>query len=54
MENAWQFMRDNWLLNRLFREQVDIVAQCCHQWNRLIDQPWRIMSIRLRDWALGF
>ena len=54
MENAWQFMRDNWLLNRVFHEQVDIVAQCWHHWNRLIDQPWRIMSIRLRDWALGF
>ena len=22
--------------------------------NKLIDQPWRIMSIGLRDWAHGF
>jgi len=23
-------------------------------WNKLVDQPWRIMSIGLRDWAHGF
>ena len=23
----------------------------CDAWNRLIDQPWLIMSIGLRDWA---
>jgi hypothetical protein len=32
----------------------DIVDHCCHHWNRLIDQPWRIMSIGLRDWTHGF
>jgi hypothetical protein len=54
MENVWQFMRDNSLSNRVFQDHNDIVAHCCHQWNRLIDQPWRIMSIGLRDWAHGF
>src|SRR3954468_15619992 len=29
----------------------DIVDHCCDAWNRLIDQPWLIMSIGLRDWA---
>src|SRR4051812_31548902 len=29
----------------------DIVDHCCDAWNRLIDQPWIIMSIGLRDWA---
>jgi len=23
-------------------------------WNKLVDQPWRIMSIGLRAWAHGF
>ena len=32
----------------------DIVDHCCHAWNKLVDQPWRIMSIGLRDWAHGF
>ncbi len=54
MENVWQFMRDNWLSNRVFQNYDDIVAHCCQHWNRLIDQPWRIMSIGLRDWAHGF
>jgi hypothetical protein len=50
MENAWQFMRANWPSNRIFKKYDDIVAHCCHHWNRLIDQPWRIMSI---DCAIG-
>lgn len=51
MESVRQFMRDNWLSNRVFRDHDEIVAQCCHDWNRLIDQPSRIMSIGLRDRA---
>ena len=26
MENVWQFMRDNWLSNRIFRDYDDIVG----------------------------
>ena len=26
----------------------------CHHWNRLVDQPWRTMSIGLGDWTLRF
>ena len=51
MENIWQFMRDNWLSNRIFAGYEDIVAHCCEAWNTLIDQPWRIISIGMRDWA---
>jgi transposase len=53
-ENVWQFMRDNWLSNRIFKSYADILDHCCHAWNKLIDQPWRIMSIGMRDWAHGF
>ncbi len=53
-ENVGQFMRDNWLSNRIFNSYDDIVDHCCDAWNKLIDQPWRIMSIGLRDWAHGF
>ena len=52
MENVWQFMRDNWLSNRVFTDHDDIVAHCCDRWNRLTDQPWR-MSLGLREWAHG-
>ena len=51
VENIWQFMRDNWLSNRVFKSYNDIVDHCCFAWNSLPDQPWQIMSIGLRDWA---
>src|SRR5499433_1001015 len=47
----WQFMRQNWLSNRIFKSFDDIVDHCCYAWNTLIDQPWKIMSIARRDWA---
>src|SRR6266567_4261324 len=51
-ENIWQFMRQNWLSNRIFKSFDDIVDHCCYAWNTLIDQPWKIMSIAYRDWAI--
>src|SRR3954465_8122159 len=45
VENVWQFIRDNWLSNRIFGSCEQIVDHCCDAWNRLIDQPWLIMSI---------
>jgi DDE superfamily endonuclease len=39
-ENIWQFMRQNWLSNRIFKSFDDIVDHCCYAWNTLIDQPW--------------
>ena len=38
-ENIWQFMRDNWLSNRIFKSYDDIVDHCCDAWNKLIDHP---------------
>jgi transposase len=54
VENIWQFMRDNWLSNRVFLSYDNLVDHCCDAWNRLIDQPWKIMSIGMRDWAHRF
>ncbi len=51
VENVWQFLRDNWLSNRVFNSHDDIVDHCCEAWNKLIAQPWKIMSIGHRDWA---
>jgi hypothetical protein len=53
VENVWQYLRDNWLSNRVFTSVADIVDHCCQAWNKLIDQPWTIMSIGLREWAQG-
>lgn len=51
VENIWQFVRDNWISNRVFASYDDILEHCCFAWNRLVDQPWKIMTIGLRTWA---
>ena len=51
VENIWQYMRDNWLSNRVFTSYRNILDHCADAWKRLADQPWTIMSIGLRDWA---
>jgi hypothetical protein len=39
--------------NRIFKSYDDVVDHGCEAWNKLVDQPWRIMSIGLRNWAHG-
>ncbi len=53
VENIWQFMRDNWLSNRIFEDYEAIVDACCDAWMRLMERPWKIMSIGLREWAFA-
>ena len=54
VENLWQFMRDNLLSNRVFASYDQLLDLSCQAWNAIMDQPWRIMSIGLRDWAHRF
>ena len=53
-ENVWQFMRDNWLSNRVFDNTGALIDHCCAAWTKLEAQPWIIMSLGLRDWAHRF
>jgi transposase len=53
VEHLWQFMRDNYLSNRISQDCDDIVDRCCAAWNKIAEQPWRIMSIGLRDGPRG-
>ncbi len=39
--------------NRVFASYDDIVGDCCDAWNKLVEEPWRIMSLGLREWAHG-
>jgi transposase len=50
-ENIWQYLRQNYLSNRVFATYDDILDAACEAWNRIIDSPWTIMSIGFRDWA---
>ena len=53
-EDVWAFMRDNWLSNRVFTCYDNLVDHCADAWNKLVAQPWRIMTLGLRDWAHRF
>jgi hypothetical protein len=35
VENISQFMRENWLSNRVFKSYEDIVDHCCQAWRKL-------------------
>ncbi len=50
-ENVWQYLRQNYLANRIFENYTAIVDACCDAWNSLMDQPERITSIATRAWA---
>ena len=43
VENVWQYMRQNWLSNRVFASYSDIVDHCCHAWNVFFFYDWGIM-----------
>lgn len=37
-ENIWQYLRQNYLPNRVFEDGNAIINACCHAWNSLIKQ----------------
>jgi transposase len=51
VENVWQYLRANWLSNRVFHSYDAILDAACEAWQKLIAQPDTITSIGLRDWA---
>lgn len=51
VENVWQYLRVNWLSNRVFDSYGAIIEAACEAWQKLIAQPQTITSIGMRDWA---
>jgi transposase len=51
VENVWQYLRQNWLSNRVFETYDAILDAACEAWNNLLDQPDKITSIGWRSWA---
>ena len=51
VENIWQYLRANWLSNRVFETYDAIIDAACNAWRKLIAQPQTIISIGMRDWA---
>jgi transposase len=50
-ENIWQYLRQNYLSNRVFATYTDIIDATCAAWNKLLAEPGRITSIATRKWA---
>ncbi len=51
VENIWQYLRANWLSNRVFEDYDAIIDASCEAWRNLIAQPQTITSIGMREWA---
>ena len=51
VENVWQFLRQNYLANRVFENYEAILDACCHAWRELVSAPNKIVSITQRNWA---
>ena len=51
VENIWQYLRANWLSNRLFETYDEIIEAACDAWQKLIAKPETISSIGMRQWA---
>jgi hypothetical protein len=51
VENVWQYLRANWLSNRVFDNYDAIIDAACEAWRKLLAQPETITSIGMREWA---
>jgi transposase len=51
VENIWQYLRGNWLSNRVFDGYDAIIDAACQAWRKLLNKPDTITSIGMRDWA---
>jgi transposase len=51
VENVWQYLRQNWLSNRVFETYDDTLDAACEAWNKLLARPDIIQSIGMRQWA---
>ena len=51
VEKVWQYLRQNWLSNRVFETYDDIVARCCDAWNFFANDTATVRSITTREYA---
>jgi len=50
-ENIWQYMRQTYLSNRVFRDYDHVVEAASSAWNNLTAEQGRIASIGTRSWT---
>lgn len=51
VENVWQYLRQNWLSNRVFDSYDAIIDAACNAWQKLLVVPEAITSIGIREWT---
>jgi DDE superfamily endonuclease len=51
VESIWQYLRANWLSNRVFENVDAIIDAACEARQKLMAKPETITSIGLREWA---
>ncbi len=51
VENVWQYLRQNWLSNRVFDDYDAIIDAASEAWQKLLAAPEAIKSIGTREWA---
>ena len=53
VENIWQYLRQNWLSNRVFEDYDAIIEAGCQAWNKLIRLPTALSDHVHRNERLG-
>jgi transposase len=51
VENVWQYLRSNWLSNRVFDTYDAIIDPACEAWMNLMQMPNTLTSIAMRSCA---
>lgn len=50
-ENVWEYLKNNFLSNVVFRDLEHVTDACCEAWLALCAEVGRIKSIGSREWA---
>jgi transposase len=50
-EQVWQYLKDHFLANRIFKSRHDIQKSCCMAWNIFAQNTNLISSLTSRKWA---
>ncbi len=51
-ENIWEYLKNNFLSNKVFNDLEHVTQACCQAWNLLCSEQGRIKSIASRAWAI--
>ena len=53
IEQVWQWLRQNELANKCFKDYNDIVESCSNAWNSFRSDTKRVKNLCFRDWLIS-